>query len=71
VQRTPIEYAAHVLEFLAIYGAYAFEIEGLIAADDRAFVRVNRGRIVEYWIQMDRKGLELQLAAGTRGTPTH
>lgn len=101
VRRTPIEYAAHVREFLDIYGAYAFEIEELIAADDRVFVRwrqtgrhlgsidgetpsgrplveltsavyrVNGGRIVEYWIQMDRKGLELQLAAGTRATPTH
>lgn len=100
VQRTPIEYAAHVREFLAIYGAYTFEIEELIAAGDRVFVRwrqtgrhlgsidgetpsgrplveltsavyrVNGGRIVEYWIQMDRKGLELQLAAETRATPT-
>ena len=73
-----------------------FEIEELIAAGDRVFVRwrqagrhlgsidgetpsgcplveltsavyrVNGGRIVEYWIQMDRKGLELQLAAETR-----
>ncbi len=93
VRRTPTEYAAHVREFLAIYGAYTFEIEDLIAAGDRVFVRwrqvgrhlgsidgetpsgrplveltsavyrVNGGRIVEYWIQTDRKGLELQLAA--------
>ena len=78
-----------------------FEIEELIAAGDRVFVRwrqtgrhlgsidgetpsgcplveltsavyrVKGGRIVEYWIQMDRKGLELQLAAETRATPTH
>ena len=93
VQRTPGEYAAHVREFLATYGAYTFEIEELIAAGDRVFVRwrqtgrhlvsiaseppsgrqlveltsavyrVSGGRIVEYWIQTDRKGLELQLAA--------
>ncbi len=93
VRRTPGEYAAHVREFLAIFGAYKFEIEDLIAAGDRVFVRwrqigrhmgsidgetpsgrtlveltsavyrVDGGRIVEYWIQTDRKGLELQLAA--------
>ena len=93
VRRTPTEYASHVREFLATYGAYKFEIEELIAAGDRVFVRwrqtgrhlgsidgekpsgcplvelasavyrVNGGRIVEYWIQIDRKGLELQLAA--------
>lgn len=96
VRRTPGEYAAHVREFLSIYGAYTFEIEELIAAGDRVFVRwrqtgrhlgsidgeapsgkqlieltsavyrVTGGRIVEYWIQVDRKGLELQLAAPTQ-----
>lgn len=96
VRRTPVEYAAHVREFLATYGAYTFEIEELIAAGDRVFVRwrqtgrhlrsidgempsgrplieltsavyrVSGGRIVEYWIQIDRKGLELQLADESR-----
>lgn len=33
-----------------------------------AVYRVSGGRIVEYWIQTDRKGLELQIASAVSGT---
>ncbi len=91
VMRTPADYAAHVREFLALFGAYDFRVEALIAQGDRVYARwrqtgrhlgsfdgepptgrpltdigsavyrVRDGRIVEYWIQTDRKGLEVQL----------
>ena len=96
VVRTPADYAAHVHEFLALFGAFDFRVEELIAQGDRVHVRwrqrgrhlgsldgekptgaplteissavyrVEGGRIVEYWIQTDRKGLELQLARARR-----
>jgi predicted ester cyclase len=91
VLRTPADYAAHIREFLALFGRYRFSVEEIIAQGDRVYVRwrqqghhqaslrgeaptgaplteissavyrVNDGRIVEYWIQTDRKGLEIQL----------
>ncbi len=91
VVRTPDDYAAHVREFLALFGAFDFTIEELIGEGDRVYARwrqtgrhrgsfegerptgaplveigsavyrVHDGRIVEYWIQTDRKGLEAQL----------
>ena len=94
VLRTPADYAAHVREFLALFGRYRFSVEEMIAQGDRVYVRwrqqghhraslrgeaptgaplteissavyrVSDGRIVEYWIQTDRKGLEVQLEKG-------
>lgn len=91
VLRTPADYAAHIREFLALFGRYQFDVEEMIAQGDRVYVRwrqqghhqaslrgeaptgaplteissaiyrVSDGRIVEYWIQTDRKGLEVQL----------
>ncbi|HEY8615024.1 ester cyclase [Phenylobacterium sp.] len=91
VVRTPADYAAHVREFLALYGDFAFEVVECLAADDRVYVRwrqtgrhlasqsgerptgapltdissavyrVRGGRIVEYWIQTDRLGMDLQV----------
>lgn len=91
VHRTPANYAAHVREFLALFGPFEFRVEELIAQGDRVYVRwrqqgrhlgsvngetptgaplteissavyrVRDGQIVEYWIQTDRKGLEVQL----------
>ncbi|RAK52516.1 ester cyclase [Phenylobacterium deserti] len=91
VVRTPAEYADHVREFLALFGAFHFEVTETLAAGDKVYVRwrqqgrhlgsvfgerptetplteissavyrVERGRIVEYWIQTDRKGLEIQI----------
>jgi predicted ester cyclase len=91
VYRTPADYAAHVREFLTLFGRFDFKVEELVAQGDRVYVRwrqrghhigshggeaptgaplvevssavyrVERGRIVEYWIQTDRKGLEIQL----------
>ena len=99
VGRTPADYAAHVREFLAVFGRFDFEVEELIAQDDRVYVRwrqqgrhlasldgekptgarlvevssavyrVEGGRIVEYWIQTDRKGLEIQLEKARSETP--
>lgn len=98
IDRTPADYAAHVREFLALFGRFDFRVEELIAQGDRVYVRwrqtgrhigsldgeaptgaplvevssavyrVERGRIVEYWIQTDRKGLEMQLQRA-RATP--
>ncbi len=92
VVRTPAEYAAHVREFIALFGRYQFKVVETLAQGDRVYVRwrqtgrhlgsfdgeqptgrpltdissavyrVEGGRIVEYWIQTDRKGLEVQLA---------
>lgn len=91
VYRTPADYAAHVREFLALFGRFDFKVEELVAQGDKVYVRwrqrghhvgsfdgetptgaplvevssavyrVEGGRIVEYWIQTDRKGLEIQL----------
>lgn len=91
VYRSPADYAAHVREFLALFGQFEFKVEEMIAEGDRVYVRwrqkgrhlgsmdgekptgaplteissavyrVENGRIVEYWIQTDRKGLEVQL----------
>lgn len=88
---TPSAYAAHVREFLDLFGEFQLDLVEVIAADDRVYVRwrqtgrhlasldgeaptgepltdvasavyrVRKGRIVEYWIQSDRKGLELQV----------
>ncbi len=89
--RSPADYAAHVRDFLVLYGRFTLQIEELIARNDRVYVRwrqvgrhlgsingepptgaplteltaavyrVDSGRIAEYWIQSDRKGLDLQL----------
>lgn len=91
VVRTPAEYADHVREFMALFGAFDLKVVETLAQGDRVYVRwrqtgrhmgtfdgepptgaplidissavyrVKDGRIVEYWIQTDRKGLELQL----------
>jgi predicted ester cyclase len=96
VARTPANYEAHVRDFLALFGAFRFEVTELIAADDRVYVRwrqegrhlasfdgepptgaplvdiasavyrVRGGRIVEYWIQSDRAGLQAQLDRAAR-----
>jgi len=97
IYRTPAEYAAHVREFLTLFGRFDLKVEELIAQGDKVYVRwrqrgrhvgslggetptgaplvevssaiyrVEGGRIVEYWIQTDRKGLEVQLEQA-RGT---
>lgn len=97
IQRTPADYAAHVREFLALFGPFEFQVEELIAQGDRVYVRwrqrghhvksvkgeaptgaplievssavyrVKDGRIVEYWIQTDRKGLDIQLERAVSG----
>ncbi|UKS29055.1 ester cyclase [Paenibacillus sp. HWE-109] len=91
VHRTPANYADHVREMIAAYGAFELEIQELIAQDERVYVRwkqtgthvgevdgfpptgqtiveiasavyrVHNERIVEYWIQIDREGIRLQL----------
>jgi predicted ester cyclase len=91
VMRTPEDYAAHVREFLTLFGPFVLKVEEVLASGDRVFVRwrqegrhlqsldgekptgaplieitsvvyrVEAGRIAEYWLQTDRKGLELQL----------
>jgi len=96
VVRTPEEYARHVHDMLATYGAFSFEVTELLCDGDRVYARwrqvgkhlaaidefaptgatlteiasavyrVERGRIVEYWIQIDREGLRLQLEANAR-----
>jgi predicted ester cyclase len=92
VVRTPAEYAAHVMEFITLFGPFDFQVIERLADGDRVYVRwrqrgrhlgsingerptgeplteissavyrVENGRIVEYWIQTDRKGLDVQLA---------
>ncbi|MEC0229058.1 ester cyclase [Paenibacillus alba] len=91
VHRTPANYADHVREMLAAYGAFKLEIQELLAQEDRVYVRwkqtgthignvdgfaptgktiieiasavyrLENERIVEYWIQIDREGIRLQL----------
>ncbi|MBB6501049.1 Rid family detoxifying hydrolase [Pedobacter cryoconitis] len=39
VKRTPQDYAAHIREFLALYGNFSFEITELIASDDKVYAR--------------------------------
>jgi predicted ester cyclase len=97
VVRTPAEYAAHVREFIALFGKFDFQVVERLAQGARVYVRwrqtgrhlgsirgeaptaktlvdissavyrVEGGRIVEYWIQTDRKGLDLQLAKAADG----
>lgn len=96
IERTPQDYADHVREFLALFGDFRFEVEEVIAAGDRVYVRwrqtgqhvsslngerptkaalvdissavyrVRGGQIVEYWIQSDRLGLQLQVERAKR-----
>lgn len=91
VMRSPADYAAHVREFLKLFGPFELTIDELLVDGDKAYVRwtqrghhlhsldgeapsgrplveitsvvyrVAGGRIVEYWLQTDRKGMELQL----------
>ena len=91
VKRTPENYAAHVKEFLKMYGNFSFEVTELITENDKVYVRwkqtgkhlteidghaatgkplteiasavyrLENGKIVEYWIQIDRLGFEKQL----------
>lgn len=98
VQRTPADYASHVVEFRQIYGEFDFEVTELIAEGDRVYARwrqtgchrgavdgyaptrrkvvelasavyrVANGRIVEYWIQVDRLGTDAQLRANREAT---
>ncbi|MEY4502938.1 MAG: hypothetical protein RLZZ576_192 [Actinomycetota bacterium] len=77
IERTPDEYAEHVIEMKLEFGDFVFEITELISENDKVFARwkqVGRGvtqvtscvyrikdsKIVEYWIQIDRLGLQLQ-----------
>ena len=39
VKRTPQNYAAHIKEFLTLYGNFKFEITEMIAEDDKVYVR--------------------------------
>ena len=91
ITRSPREYAEHVEEMRAAYGAFRLEIDELFGAGDKVYARwtqqgthvgevdgvaptgkpvtqvtscvyrVVDGRIVEYWIQIDRWGLRAQL----------
>lgn len=103
IERTPAEYAAHVREFAAAFGAFRLTLEQLVAQRDLVFVRwkqqglhlqslsgeaptggplieitsvvyrVQKGRIVEYWLQTDRKGMEIQLerlVGNEKGNPS-
>lgn len=94
VLRTPENYAAHVREFIRLFGRYNFEVTELLADGQKVYARwiqkgnhlqeidgypatgkplveftsaiyrVEKGKIVEYWLQTDRLGLELQLREG-------
>jgi predicted ester cyclase len=96
VERTPENYAAHVKEFLEMYGQFEFEITELIAQDHKVYARwkqtgkhltevdgypptglplieiasavyrLENGKIVEYWIQIDRAGFDKQLQQGRK-----
>jgi len=98
ITRTPADYAAHVRDFIRLFGAFDFDVVECLADGDRVYVRwrqtghhrasfggepptghklteissavyrVEDGRIVEYWIQSDRKGLEVQLQAAGRSS---
>ncbi|QHT72084.1 ester cyclase [Rhodocytophaga rosea] len=91
VERTPQNYAAHVKEFVEMYGQFEFEITELIAQENKVYARwkqtgkhlteidgysptglplteiasavyrLENGKIVEYWIQIDRAGFDKQL----------
>ncbi|WP_145414622.1 ester cyclase [Paenibacillus xylanexedens] len=91
VNRTPVDYAAHVREMIEAYGSFTLEIQEMIAQGNKVYVRwkqsgihtgqvdhysptglpvieiasavyrVEEGKIVEYWIQIDRLGIEKQL----------
>lgn len=37
--RTPVEYTQHIEEFLACYGHYDFEIQEILADEDKVYVR--------------------------------
>jgi len=39
VERTPANYAAHIREFLSIYGAFTFEVSALIVEGNLAYAR--------------------------------
>ncbi|ENV32720.1 ester cyclase [Acinetobacter gerneri] len=82
VERTPEEYAQHVLEMKQEYGNFSLEIQQIIAEEEKVYVcwkqtsdaqhpkkiveiasavyLIRNGKISEYWIQVDRKGVELQ-----------
>ncbi len=82
VERSPQQYADHVLEMLEEYGQFDLEIQEILADGKKVYVRwkqtskaikpneiveiasavylVENGKISEYWIQVDRKGVELQ-----------
>lgn len=91
VHRTPSNYAAHVNEFLSLFGRFEFAVTELMADGNKVYARwtqkgrhladidnfkatglplieytsavyrVKNGKIVEYWLQSDRFGFELQL----------
>ena len=91
VERTPGDYAAHVVEMVRDFGPFTLTIDELLCARDRVYVRwtqsghhvgtiegraptgrplvqiasavyrISGGKIAEYWIQIDRLGLTLQL----------
>lgn len=83
IERTPQQYAEHVLEMCQEYGNFQLEIQEMIADGNKVYVRwkqtsqhtkikpvieiasavylVESGKIAEYWIQIDRKGIEIQL----------
>ena len=80
IQRTPEEYAEHVMEMKTEYGDFTFAIDELIQEGSKVYARwtqhgngitqvtscvyrVDQGKIVEYWIQIDRLGLEIQRGA--------
>lgn len=98
VTRSPTEYAAHVRDFMRMFGSFGFDVLECLADGDRVYVRwrqsgyhlgsvggemptghklteissavyrVHNGKIVEYWIQTDRKGLEVQLQAAVQSS---
>ncbi|HVG14023.1 MAG TPA: Rid family detoxifying hydrolase [Chitinophagaceae bacterium] len=91
VHRTPANYAAHVNEFLGLFGKFELSVTELLADGDKVYARwvqrgthqadldehkatglplveftsavyrVEKGKIVEYWLQSDRLGLDEQL----------
>ena len=91
VHRTPSNYAAHVNEFLSLFGRFEFAVTELMADGNKVYARwtqkgrhladidnfkatglplneytsavyrVENRKIVEYWLQSDRFGFELQL----------
>lgn len=97
VVRTPDQYAAHIIEFLRLYGDYEFEVTELISQKHKVYVRwkqtgkhldtidgyaptqlplteyasavyrIEKKKIVEYWIQIDRQGFDAQLKRNANG----